>query len=148
MLLLFVTFSQGYSGLKPGWTRLSFAYYLSKEEFNFILAAIEFIALYGHRFLPLYKFDWITGDWTFRKQAIKYHIMKEELALATGLHLLAENGQPKVSDKLTTKPGVSHDKLESYLEHAEKIALALPDISQQTVSIPRGVDPDLVLFHI
>ena len=74
--------------------------------------------------------------------------MKEELALATGLHLLAENGQPKVSDKLTTKPGVSHDKLESYLEHAEKIALALPDISQQTVSIPRGVDPDLVLFHI
>jgi len=59
MLLLFVTFSQGYSGLKPGWTRLSFAYYLSKEEFNFILAAIEFIALYGHRFLPLYKFDWI-----------------------------------------------------------------------------------------
>jgi len=89
-----------------------------------------------------------TGDWTFRKQAIKYHIMKEELALATGLHLLAENGQPKVSDKLTTKPGVSHDKFESYLEHAEKIALALPDISQQTVSIPRGVDPDLVLFHI
>ncbi|XP_066360499.1 uncharacterized protein [Miscanthus floridulus] len=139
---------EGYSGLKPGWTRLSFAYYLSKEEFNFILAAIEFIALYGHRFLPLYKFDWITGDWTFRKQAIKYHIMKEELALATGLHLLAENGQPKVSDKLTKKPGVSHDKFESYLEHAEKIALSLPDISQQTVSIPRGVDPDLVLFHI
>ena len=96
----------------------------------------------------MYKFDWITGDWTFRKQAIKYHILKEELALATGLHLLAENGQPKVSDKLTTKPGVSHDKFESYLEHAEKIALSLPDISQQTVSIPRGVDPDLVLFHI
>jgi hypothetical protein len=127
---------------------LSFAYYLSKEEFNFILAAIEFIALYGHRFIPLYKFDWITGDWTFRKQAIKYHIMKEELAFATGLHLLAENGQPKVSDKLTKKPGVSHDKFKSYFEHAEKIALSLPDISQQTVNILRGVDPNLVLFHI
>jgi len=139
---------EGYSGLKPGWTRLSFAYYLSKEEFNFILAAIEFIALYGHRFIPLYKFDWITGDWTFRKQAIKYHIMKEELALATGTHLLAENGQPKVLDKLAKRPGVNHDKFESYLEHAEKIALSLPDIGQQTVSIPRGVDPDLVLFHI
>ncbi|KAG0520398.1 hypothetical protein BDA96_08G070700 [Sorghum bicolor] len=139
---------EGYSGLKPGWTRLSFAYYLSKEEFNFILAAIEFIALYGHRFIPLYKFDWITGDWTFHKQAIKYHIMKEELALATGSHLLAENGQPKVLDKLAKRPGVNHDKFESYLEHAEKIALSLPEISQQTVTIPRGVDPDLVLFHI
>jgi len=121
---------------------------LSQEEFNFILAAIEFIALYGHRFIPLYKFDWITGDWTFRKQAIKYHIMKEELALATGTHLLAENGQPKVLDKLAKRPGVNHDKFESYLEHAEKIAVSLPDISQRTVSIPRGVDPDLVLFHI
>ncbi|OQU78877.1 uncharacterized protein LOC8084748 [Sorghum bicolor] len=139
---------EGYSGLKPGWTRLSFAYYLSKEEFNFILAAIEFIALYGHRFIPLYKFDWITGDWTFQKQAIKYHMMKEELALATGLHLLAENDQPKVLNKLVKRPGVNHDKFESYLEHAEKIALSLPDIGQQTVSIPRGVDPDLVLFHI
>jgi hypothetical protein len=146
--VVYLHFFQGYSGLKPGWTRLSFAYYLSKEEFNFILAAIEFIALYGHRFIPLYKFDWITGDWTFRKQAIKYHIMKEELAFATGLHLLAENGQPKVSDKLTKKPGVSHDKFKSYFEHAEKIALSLPDISQQTVNILRGVDPNLVLFHI
>jgi hypothetical protein len=74
--------------------------------------------------------------------------MKEELALATGLLLLAENGQPKVSDKLEKKPGVKHDKFESYLEHAEKIALSLSDITEQTVSIPRGVDPDLVLFHI
>ncbi|KAF0888119.1 hypothetical protein E2562_010822 [Oryza meyeriana var. granulata] len=49
---------EGYLGLKPGWTRLSFAYYLSEEEFEFILDAIEFIAAYGHRFLPLYKFDW------------------------------------------------------------------------------------------
>ncbi|VAH43069.1 unnamed protein product [Triticum turgidum subsp. durum] len=53
---------EGYSGLKPGWTRLSFSYYLSKEEFKFILSAIEFIATYGHRFLSLYKFDWITGN--------------------------------------------------------------------------------------
>jgi hypothetical protein len=30
------------------------------------------------RFLSLYKFDWITSNWTFRKQAIKYHIMEEE----------------------------------------------------------------------
>ncbi|RCV35919.1 hypothetical protein SETIT_7G278100v2 [Setaria italica] len=132
---------EGYSGLKPGWTRLSFSYYLSKEEFKFILAAIEFIASYGHRFLSLYKFDWISGDWTFRKQAIKYHIMKEELALHTAL------GESKVADKLEKKHGGSH-KFESYLEGAKKIALSLPDISQQVVNIPTGVDPDLVLFHI
>ncbi|CAL4911261.1 unnamed protein product [Urochloa decumbens] len=132
---------EGYSGLKPGWTRLSFSYYLSKEEFKFILAAIEFIASYGHRFLSLYKFDWITGDWTFRKQAIKYQIMKEELALPTVL------GQLKIADKMEKKHGENH-KFESYLESAKKIALSLPDMSHLVVNIPAGVDPDLVLFHI
>ncbi|CAN6335761.1 unnamed protein product [Urochloa humidicola] len=132
---------EGYSGLKPGWTRLSFSYYLSKEEFKFILAAIEFVGLYGHRFLSLYKFDWITGDWSFRKQSIKYNIMKEELTLPTAL------GESKIEDKLEKKHGENH-KFESYLEGAKKIALSLPDISKQVVNIPTGVDPDLVLFHI
>ncbi|KAG2615223.1 hypothetical protein PVAP13_3NG070100 [Panicum virgatum] len=142
---------KGYNGLKPGWTRLrrlSFSYYLSKEEFKFILAAIEFIGSYGHRFLPLYKFDWITGDWTFHKQAIKYQIMKEELDLTTGIDLLAQNVQSKIADELEKKHGVDQKKFEGYLENAKKIALSLPDIGHQVVSIPKGVDRDLVLFHI
>ncbi|GJM87797.1 hypothetical protein PR202_ga03790 [Eleusine coracana subsp. coracana] len=94
---------EGYSGLKPGWTRLSFSYYLSKEEFKFILAAIEFIASYGHRFVPLYKFDWITGNWTFKKEALKYLVMKEELALATGLNALTENEMFKDEAKIERK---------------------------------------------
>lgn len=147
MLEIILPFFQGYSGLKPGWTRLSFSYYLSKEEFKFILAAIEFIASYGHRFLSLYKFDWITGDWTFRKQAIKYRSMMEELALPTALDLLGGHGESKLADKLEKKYGEYH-RFESYLESAKKIALSLPAISHQAVTIPTGVDPDLVLFHI
>ncbi|KAK3136297.1 hypothetical protein QOZ80_5BG0431130 [Eleusine coracana subsp. coracana] len=139
---------QGYSGLKPGWTRLSFSYYLSKEEFKFILSAIEFIASYGHRFLPLYEFDWITGNWTFKKEAIKYLLMKEELALATGLDHLTENDLFKDEAKIEKKPRAIQDKFESYLKSAKIIALSLPDIKQPTVSVPKGVDPDLVLFYI
>lgn len=125
---------------------MSFSYYLSTEEFKFILSAIEFIATYGHRFLPLYNFDWITGNWTFRKQAVKYHLMREELSL--GIEPLKhENEQPKLADKMD-KPEVNHKKFQSYLESAKKIALTMPDISNQIASIPKGVDPDLVLFHI
>uniref|UniRef100_A0A0E0MKG5 Aminotransferase class V domain-containing protein n=1 Tax=Oryza punctata TaxID=4537 RepID=A0A0E0MKG5_ORYPU len=138
---------EGYSGLKPGWTRLSFAYYLSKEEFKFILSAIEFIAAYGHRFLPLYKFDWITGNWTFREQAIKYHVLREELSLATSVQY-AENIKSKIANNLDKKPEPNHMKFETYLENARKIARSLPNINQQIVSIPKGVDPDMVLFHI
>uniref|UniRef100_M8BAV9 Putative cysteine desulfurase n=1 Tax=Aegilops tauschii TaxID=37682 RepID=M8BAV9_AEGTA len=137
---------EGYSGLKPGWTRLSFSYYLSKEEFKFILSAIEFIATYGHRFLSLYKFDWITGNWTFRKQAVKYHIMREELSLHIE-PLKQKKDQPKLA-YMMDKPAVNDKKFQSYLDSANKIALSMPDISNKIVSFPKGVDPDLVLFHI
>ncbi|KAK3136303.1 hypothetical protein QOZ80_5BG0431270 [Eleusine coracana subsp. coracana] len=139
---------EGYSGLKPGWTRLSFSYYLSKEEFKFILAAIEFIATYGYRFLPLYKFDWITGNWTFKKETIKYDIMKEELSLTTGLDVLTENYQSKDHAKTEKTPGAIQRKFDYYLESAKKIANSLPDTNKRTVSVPKGVDPDLVLFYI
>uniref|UniRef100_A0ACD5Y8E0 Uncharacterized protein n=1 Tax=Avena sativa TaxID=4498 RepID=A0ACD5Y8E0_AVESA len=138
---------EGYNGLKPGWTRLSFTYYLSTEEFKVILSAIEFIAEFGHRFLPLYRFDWIAGNWTFRKQAIKYHIMREELSLAAE-PLQNQKDQPKVSDHNMGKPVVNHKKFVSYLESAKKLALSLPDISNQIVSLPKGVDLDWILFRI
>uniref|UniRef100_A0ACD5Y5S4 Uncharacterized protein n=1 Tax=Avena sativa TaxID=4498 RepID=A0ACD5Y5S4_AVESA len=141
---------EGYSGLKPGWTRLSFSYYLSKEEFQFILSAVEFIAAYGHRFLPLYKFDWITGNWTFREQAIKYHIMREELSsLGTEPFLKRPNDKANnVAHKHDKPPANNNHKFDNYLESANKIALSLPDVNHQTMSIPKGVHPDLVLFHI
>lgn len=44
---------------------------MSNEEFEFILAALEFIAIYGQRFLPLYHFDLTTGSWTYKNKAMK-----------------------------------------------------------------------------
>ncbi|GJN13605.1 hypothetical protein PR202_gb00327 [Eleusine coracana subsp. coracana] len=139
---------EGFNGLKPGWTRLSFAYYLSKDEFKFILATIEFIAEYGHRFLPLYEFDWKTGDWTFRKLDIKYHTMKQQLLVAANVFHLDEMRLSKVAVKTKRNPENNHMKFQSYLENAKIIALSLPNISQQIVDVPKGIDTDLVLFHI
>lgn len=121
---------------------MSFAYYISKEEFKFILDAIEFLAAYGHRFLSLYKFDWRSSNWTFSKQAAK------ELSAATGV-LLGEDLQFKAEDKSdNNKPEPNHTKFATYLENAKRIALSLPDINQQIISIPQGVDPDIIIFHV
>jgi hypothetical protein len=45
--------------------RTSFLYI--KAEFEFILAAIEFVAEHGIRFLPLYDFDWKSGNWEYKR---------------------------------------------------------------------------------
>ncbi|KAG1369979.1 putative cysteine desulfurase [Cocos nucifera] len=146
---------KGYSGLKPGWTRISFPYYMSKEEFAFILAALDFIAMYGHRFLPLYQFDWVTGDWTFRKRVFKYHLMKEELALAS-LDFLVENGIGAKEGKAgnleaggneSSKTTSVAQRFESYLESARSVALSLPE-NPHPSSVPEDIDPSLILFRI
>ncbi|XP_071695194.1 uncharacterized protein [Rutidosis leptorrhynchoides] len=67
----------GYNGARLGWTRVSFPYYMSNEEFEFILSAIEFIAIYGHRFLPLYDFNWNTGSWTFKSTTFQETLLNE-----------------------------------------------------------------------
>jgi len=54
---------RGCEGIKPGWTRVNFNYFLSEIEFEFILEAVDFVAREGWRFLPLYRFSPMTGLW-------------------------------------------------------------------------------------
>jgi selenocysteine lyase/cysteine desulfurase len=51
-------------GVKPGWVRVNFNYFISEDGFNFILKAVEFIATHGFKFLPVYEFDLRSGLWT------------------------------------------------------------------------------------
>uniref|UniRef100_A0A0D3HJG8 Aminotransferase class V domain-containing protein n=1 Tax=Oryza barthii TaxID=65489 RepID=A0A0D3HJG8_9ORYZ len=148
---------RGYHGVKPGWTRVSFAYYLSGDELRYVLAAIDFVAAHGHRFLPLYAFDWATGDWSFRRAALKRQLMARELLHC---HLGSSSATSSDSDggefqtaRKTTAAGkvggdVSADKFEGYLERARRIARSLPDTWQATVTVPEGIDPDIVLFRV
>ena len=40
-----------------GFTRVNFNYFLSDEEVDYLVSAIEFVAEFGWMFLPHYKFD-------------------------------------------------------------------------------------------
>jgi selenocysteine lyase/cysteine desulfurase len=56
----------GCEGIKPGWVRVSFNYFLSDEVFGFLLDAVEFVAEHGWRLLPLYELDATSGLWVHR----------------------------------------------------------------------------------
>lgn len=57
---------EGYLGVKPGWTRLSFSFYLSEPEFAYLVEAVQLVATYGERLLPEYRFDPRSGLWRHR----------------------------------------------------------------------------------
>jgi len=56
--------SLGCEGIKPGWVRVNFNYFISEAVFDFILDAVEMVAAEGWRLLPEYRFDALTGLWT------------------------------------------------------------------------------------
>ncbi|WP_124054600.1 aminotransferase class V-fold PLP-dependent enzyme [Arcanobacterium ihumii] len=53
----------GYEGIKPGWARLGFNYFIDEATANFIIEAVRMIGKDGWRLLPDYRFDPHTGMW-------------------------------------------------------------------------------------
>ena len=55
--------TRGREGVKPGWVRVNFNYFISEEVFRFILDAVHLVANDGWRLLPEYEFDPVTALW-------------------------------------------------------------------------------------
>jgi hypothetical protein len=58
--------SRGCEGIKPGWVRVNFNYFISDAVFEFILDAVDLVASDGWRLLPDYAFEPATGLWRHR----------------------------------------------------------------------------------
>jgi selenocysteine lyase/cysteine desulfurase len=54
---------EGAEGIKPGWVRVNFNYFISEAVFEYLLAAVHFVATEGWKLLPHYSFDVATGTW-------------------------------------------------------------------------------------
>jgi selenocysteine lyase/cysteine desulfurase len=55
--------SRGCEGIKPGWVRVNFNYFISEAVFSYITAAVAMVARDGWRLLPWYRFEPATGMW-------------------------------------------------------------------------------------
>jgi len=55
--------TQGCEGIKPGWTRVSFNYFISEAVFQYLVAAVDMVAEHGWKLLPEYRFDPASGLW-------------------------------------------------------------------------------------
>ncbi len=54
---------RGCEGIKPGWVRVNFNYFISEGVFEYILDAVELVATDGWRLLPRYRFEPSSGMW-------------------------------------------------------------------------------------
>jgi selenocysteine lyase/cysteine desulfurase len=55
--------ARGCEGIKPGWVRVNFNYFISEGVFAYVLDAVDLVAREGWRLLPRYRFDPVSGLW-------------------------------------------------------------------------------------
>jgi selenocysteine lyase/cysteine desulfurase len=107
--------ARGCEGIKPGWVRVNFNYFISETVFGFILDAVDFVADHGAALLPHYDFDAATGLW------------RHEDGLAAppaSLHdIRYEDGRMVAPARRLTAP---ESVLPGYLEEARRIVDDVP----------------------
>ncbi|HVY08619.1 MAG TPA: aminotransferase class V-fold PLP-dependent enzyme [Mycobacteriales bacterium] len=120
----------GCEGIKPGWVRVNFAYFLDEAVADYLIEAVRFVAREGDRFLADYRFDPKSGLWWHRQ-------MKKE----SPLHLadISYDGMPADGySKHVARADVSI--LGGYLVEAKALADQRPRAAAETA--PTGLDPE------
>ncbi|MCD2441420.1 aminotransferase class V-fold PLP-dependent enzyme [Agromyces sp. SYSU K20354] len=59
--------ARGCEGIKPGWVRINFNYFISPVVFDYLVEAVRLVARDGWRMLPDYVFEPETGLWRHRR---------------------------------------------------------------------------------
>ena len=116
----------GCEGIKPGWVRVNFNYFISERVFEFLLRAVHFVADHGWRLLPHYRFDPANGTWVHRDGARQTPMRLGDITYA--------DGKMEYPSRHMTAP---ESVLERYLDEAREIvARAVVDAQGQTLPEP------------
>ncbi len=63
--------SRGCEGIKPGWVRVNFNYFIDERVFDYVVEAVNLVAEGGWKLLPDYRFDPEDGLWRHRAGPIE-----------------------------------------------------------------------------
>ena len=119
----------GCEGIKPGWVRVNFNYFLSEEVFRYLVEAVALVAEHGHRLTTLYSFNPATGLWRHRDGAVEPPLRLAQLTYVDG-----ELTYPRHDET------VGVEALAGYLAEARELLAGLPDLAAENVADTLGPD--------
>jgi selenocysteine lyase/cysteine desulfurase len=107
----------GCEGIKPGWTRINFNYFISDTVADYLIEAVDLIATAGHRLLTDYRFDPHTGLWRHHKGPPQPPLRLRDLRYRPDGTLRTPARRPRAGE----------DALAGYLHQARELLAARPD---------------------
>ncbi len=95
----------GCEGIKPGWVRVNFNYFISDTVADYIIEAVRMVARDGWRLLDDYGFDPLTGLWRHRRGLVEPRVRLADVRYGEdgALHLPASDtrgGEEMLADHL------------------------------------------------
>jgi selenocysteine lyase/cysteine desulfurase len=124
--------NSGCEGIKPGWVRVNFNYFISETVFDYILDAVHLVAEAGWKLLPYYRFSLDSGLWRHRDY-------RESLELGLA-DVSFQSGRLEYSGRLVTEP---ESALARYLDEARQIVAAAEDEfggDRKSVALPEELE--------
>jgi selenocysteine lyase/cysteine desulfurase len=113
----------GCEGIKPGWVRVNFNYFIEDEVFDYLVEAVRIVAQDGWRILGDYQFDLATGLWRHRRGPAEPPLRLDDVSYAP-------NGDMTYPRHHTSAPVSA---LRGYLDDARRIlAAAVPAADEAT----------------
>ncbi len=101
---------RGCEGIKPGWVRVNFNYFISETTFEYILRAVHMVAKDGWKLLPYYDFCPTTGLWKHKDARADAPLRLHDLRY--------RNGHLAFRSRRSTEPEWA---LEEYIKDAEQV---------------------------
>jgi selenocysteine lyase/cysteine desulfurase len=120
----------GCEGIKPGWVRVNFNYFVSETVFQYVLAAVHLVAEEGWKLLPDYRFDAASGLWRHRDGPIEPPLSLHDLRYGP-------DGELRYPRHALRAP---EDALAGYLDEARELLAARPPAAGW--GPPAGVSAD------
>ncbi|WP_245735620.1 aminotransferase class V-fold PLP-dependent enzyme [Pedococcus cremeus] len=104
----------GCEGIKPGWVRVNFNYFISETVFEYVVEAVRLVAREGWRLLGDYRFDPATGRWHHRRGPVEPPLRLHQV----GYDAEGRMTYPREHDT------ADESALEGYLREAEEVLRA------------------------
>ncbi len=123
----------GCEGIKPGWVRINFNYFIGEAVFDYVVRAIAFVARHGHVFLADYAFDPDSGLWRHRAAPKDVPLRLTSLSYDDDGRLAQPELPARAADSV----------LPEYLAEAELLRVArVPAVDAQTTEAHFSADFD------
>ena len=106
--------ASGCEGIKPGWVRVNFNYFISEAAFQYVVDAVRLVARHGWRMLGDYRFDVAAGLWHHRDGLVEPPLRLTQVSYSADGDMVYPHHDDRAPESA----------LADYLKQGEEIMLA------------------------